>query len=315
MSRTTGLLVMAYGTARRAEDIEAFYTDIRHGSRPSPELLAELNARYRAIGGLSPLAAITAAQGEHLERCLNARFPYKNFKTYLGYKHAAPFIEDAVAAMHADGIVEGINLVLAPHYSGFSVQGYNDRALQSARKLGGPVLSVTPSWYRQPKFIRYWATRIEATLAAVPAAELAKTVVVFSAHSLPQKILQDGDPYVQQIEDSARLIAAAAKLRHFVVGWQSAGRTPDPWIGPDVRDLTRQLWKAPGYRRFVYCPIGFVADHLEVLYDNDIECRDVVAELGGTYVRPAMPNTDPLFIECLADVVAEHLPQPLSRAS
>ncbi len=315
MSRTTGLLVMAYGTAHRAEDIEAFYTHIRHGVSPTPALLEELKSRYQAIGGLSPLTAITAAQGEQLERSLNARYPGRNFKTYIGYKHTAPFIEDAVAAMHADGITEAVSLVLAPHYSAFSVQGYNDRAIQSAKKLGGPVLTITPSWYRQPKFIRHWASRIEAMLAAMEEAERAKTVVIFSAHSLPQKILQNDDPYVQQVEDSARLIAAAAKLQHFAVGWQSAGRTPDPWIGPDVCDLTRQLWQAPGYRTFVYCPIGFVADHLEVLYDNDIECRAVTDELGGSYRRPAMPNTDPSFIECLADVVAEHLPQPLRQAS
>ncbi len=305
--RTIGLLLMAFGTPRNHAQIEPFLTHIRNGAKPSEASLQHLAARYRAIGGSSPLAAITEAQGEALARALDGRHDGTTFKVYIGYKHAAPFIEDAIAAMHADGITEAISVVLAPHYSALSVRAYNDRAIQSAISLDGPAIATTASWYNQPKLVRYWATRIEAALAAVPEAGRSKAVVIFTAHSLPTRILSTSDPYPQEIEESARLIAEAAKLGHYELGWQSAGGTAEPWLGPDIRDLTRRLWKKEGYRTFIYCPIGFVSDHLEVLYDDDVACRAVVEELGGTYVRVAMPNADPMFIDSLCEVVAGHL--------
>lgn len=304
---TIGLLVMAYGTPRTPEEIEPYYTHIRHGRKPPQDLLQDLKDRYKAIGGVSPLARITEEQAAELEKKLNERFADKQFKRYLGLKHINPFIEDAVSDMHRDGIEEAVSLVLAPHYSTFSVKSYNGRAREQAESLGGPTIYSVDSWYDEPRFIAYWAEQIKKTMERIPAEERDKTVVIFSAHSLPEKILQAGDPYPNQLEESARLIARAADIHHHAIGWQSAGNTPEPWIGPDVQDLTRDLFEHEGYTSFIYCPVGFVADHLEVLYDNDYECKVVTDELGANYYRPEMPNAKPEFIDCLADVVAKKL--------
>lgn len=305
--QTIGLLVMAYGTPRSREEIEPYYTHIRHGRKPPEHLLQDLKDRYEAIGGVSPLARITEEQATELETELNKRFKDKTFKRYLGLKHISPFIEDAVSDMHRDGIEKAVSIVLAPHYSTFSVKSYNGRAQAKAKELGGPVIHSVESWYDHPKFVAYWAEQIHKTMAKIPENEREKTIVIFSAHSLPESIIQAGDPYPQQLEESADLIAREANLKHYTVGWQSEGNTPEPWIGPDVQDLTRDLFEQQGYTSFIYCPIGFVADHLEVLYDNDYECKVVTDELGAKYYRPEMPNAKPQFIDCLADVVTKKL--------
>jgi ferrochelatase len=305
--QTLGLLVMAYGTPRTPEDIEPYYTHIRHGRKPPEDLLQDLKERYEAIGGVSPLARITEEQANALEKRLNERFEDKTFKRYLGLKHISPFIEDAVHDMHRDGIEKAVSIVLAPHYSSFSVKSYNGRAHEKAQQLGGPEIYSVESWYDEPKFIRYWSEQINQTMASIPEQERERTVVIFSAHSLPEKILQEGDPYPDQLKETADLIAQEANIVHYAVGWQSEGQTPEPWLGPDVQDLTRDLFEHEGYTSFIYCPVGFVADHLEVLYDNDYECKVVTDELGANYYRPSMPNSDPLFIDALADAIAKKL--------
>ncbi|OIJ11863.1 ferrochelatase [Anaerobacillus arseniciselenatis] len=305
--KTIGLLVMAYGTPRKVEEIEPYYTHIRRGRKPSEEALNELTERYEAIGGISPLAKITEAQGQELEKRLNELNEEVQFKLYLGLKHIDPFIEDAVAQMKEDGIKEAVSIVLAPHYSTFSVKSYNGRAKEHSDEIGGPTIHSIDSWYDHPKFIGNWADAINKTMVDMTEAEQEKSVVIFSAHSLPEKILQNGDPYPDQLQETADLIAKAAGIKNYTIGWQSEGNTPDPWIGPDVQDLTRDLYNEKGYTSFVYCPVGFVADHLEVLYDNDIECKDVTDELGVRYYRPEMPNAKPKFIDCLADVVTKKL--------
>lgn len=300
-----GLLVMAYGTPYKEEDIERYYTHIRHGRKPEPEMLQDLKNRYEAIGGISPLAKITAEQGEKLEQHLNQVQEDIEFKLYIGLKHIEPFIEDAISQMHDEGITEAVTIVLAPHFSTFSVKSYNGRAKEEADKYGIKITSVE-SWYTEPKFITYWADRIKETYASMTAEEKATAVLVVSAHSLPEKIKAMGDPYPQQLQETADLIAEAAGVNEYVIGWQSAGNTPDPWLGPDVQDLTRDLFKK-GHKTFVYTPVGFVADHLEVLFDNDYECKVVTDELGASYYRPEMPNANPEFIDCLATVVLKQL--------
>jgi ferrochelatase len=300
-----GLLVMAYGTPYKEEDIERYYTHIRHGRKPAPEMLQDLKDRYEAIGGISPLAKITVEQGEKLEQHLNNIQEDTDFKLYIGLKHIEPFIEDAVKQMHEDGITEAVSIVLAPHFSTFSVKSYNGRAKEEAEKLGITITSVE-SWYTEPKFITYWADRVKETYESMKPAERETAVLVVSAHSLPEKIIANGDPYPQQLQETADLIAEAAGVKDYVIGWQSAGNTPEPWLGPDVQDLTRDLYKE-GHKTFVYIPVGFVADHLEVLYDNDYECKVVTDELGASYYRPEMPNARQEFIACLGTVVLNHL--------
>lgn len=302
-----GLLVMAYGTPYKEEDIERYYTHIRHGRKPSPEMLEDLRSRYEAIGGISPLAKITTEQGKKLEEHLNQIQDEIEFKLYQGLKHIEPFIEDAVAQMNQDGIEEAVSLVLAPHFSTFSVKAYNGRAKEEAEKLGGPTITSVESWYKEPKFIDYWAKQVKQVFTSMPEEERENAVLIVSAHSLPEKIIATGDPYPSQLQETADLIAEAAGIKNYEIGWQSAGNTPEPWLGPDVQDLTRDLYNEKGYKAFVYIPVGFVADHLEVLYDNDYECKVVTEELGVSYYRPEMPNAKPEFIDCLATVVLKEL--------
>ncbi|MBX9968771.1 ferrochelatase [Priestia aryabhattai] len=305
--KVMGLLVMAYGTPYKEEDIERYYTHIRRGRKPSPEALEDLQNRYEAIGGISPLAKITQQQMESLEKRLNEVQDEIEFKAYLGLKHIEPFVEDAVEAMHKDGIKEAVSIVLAPHFSTFSVKSYNGRAKETAEKLGGPIIHSVESWYSEPKFIQYWATRVKQTFDLMDEEKRQKAVLIVSAHSLPEKIIAAGDPYPNQLQETADLIAQAAGIEHYEIGWQSAGNTPEPWIGPDVQDLTRELYEEKGYTSFVYTPVGFIADHLEVLYDNDYECKVVTDEIGADYYRPEMPNAQPEFIDGLATVVLKQI--------
>ncbi|MGM8366087.1 ferrochelatase [Virgibacillus sp. W0181] len=297
-----GLLVMAYGTPYKEEDIERYYTHIRRGRKPSEEALQDLTERYQAIGGISPLAKITEEQAKAITEKLNAIQDTYEFQLYIGLKHIEPFIEDAVKSMAQDGIKEAASIVLAPHYSTFSVKSYNGRAQEEAAEYGIELKSVE-SWYDEPGFITYWADQITKTYNQMTSAAREKAVLIVSAHSLPEKILQDGDPYIEQLEKTAHLISEQTGITNYEIGWQSEGNTPEPWLGPDVQDLTRDLFEQKGYESFVYAPVGFVSDHLEVLYDNDYECKVVCDEIGAAYYRPEMPNTDPLFIETLANVV------------
>ncbi|MFZ4451873.1 ferrochelatase [Salibacterium aidingense] len=305
MSKKIGLLVMAYGTPRSLDEVEPYYTHIRHGRKPSEEALQDLISRYEAIGGVSPLAKITNEQGQSLQERLNERSGEAVFQWYLGLKHIDPFIEDAVAQMKEDGIEEAYSIVLAPHFSTFSIKSYNGRAKEESERMNGPELHCVESWYDEPKFIEYWVDQVKRTMEQTQAGE--KACVIFSAHSLPEKIIQAGDPYPEQLEETARLIAEGAGITDYAIGWQSEGNTPDPWLGPDVQDLTKDLYQKYGYTAFVYCPVGFVADHLEVLFDNDVECKEACAEVGASYYRPEMPNAKPEFIDALADTILREM--------
>ncbi|PFG11896.1 ferrochelatase [Bacillus sp. es.036] len=305
--KTMGLLVMAYGTPYKEEDIERYYTHIRRGRKPSDEQLKDLQDRYKAIGGISPLAKITEDQAKGLEAHLNKVQDEIEFKLYIGLKHIEPFVEDAVQEMHNDGIEEAVSIVLAPHFSTFSIKSYNGRAKQEAEKIGGPVIHSVESWYDEPKFISYWAKRIKAIFDDMSDQEREKAVLIVSAHSLPEKIIANGDPYPDQLKETADLIVEESGVKNVAIGWQSEGNTPDPWIGPDVQDLTRDLHEKQGFTSFVYAPVGFVADHLEVLFDNDYECKVVTDEIGANYYRPEMPNAQDEFIEILSTVVLKEL--------
>lgn len=304
MKKKVGLLVMAYGTPNKEEDILPYYTHIRRGRPPAPEQLENLEERYAAIGGISPLAKITENQANALCERLNTAQDAVEYIVYIGLKHIAPFIEDAIQQMNEDGIEEVVSIVLAPHFSTFSVKSYNGRAKEEADKYGIKITSVE-SWYKQPKFLAYWTEKIKGSFENMSDAERENACLIVSAHSLPEKIIANGDPYADQLHETAHLVATAAGVANYEVGWQSEGQTGEPWLGPDVQDLTRSLHKEKGYTTFVYTPLGFVSDHLEVLYDNDYECKVVCDEIGASYYRPAMPNTDPLFINAMVDAVLE----------
>lgn len=303
MTRKVGLLVMAYGTPKDESQIEAYYTDIRRGKRPSDEELQDLKDRYRFIGGLSPLAETTDNQAYAIKDALNETYEDVEFEVYLGLKHISPYIEEAVSQMNRDGIDEAITVVLAPHYSSFSVGSYNERAKDEADKYGIKLHHVE-HYYQQPKFLKYWTDRVNETLEQIPEAEHDDTVLVVSAHSLPKGLIErNNDPYPNELTDTMNRLKEQSNIIHVAQGWQSEGNTGTPWLGPDVQDLTRELYEAHGYKNFIYTPVGFVCEHLEVLYDNDYECKVVCDEIGANYYRPQMPDTDPLFIGAIVDEI------------
>lgn len=303
MTKTVGLLVMAYGTPYKESDIEPYYTDIRHGKRPTEEELQDLKNRYEFIGGLSPLAGTTDRQAKALTDALNKTYDDVEFKLYLGLKHISPYIEEAVEKMHNDGITEAVTVVLAPHYSSFSVGSYNKRAKEEADKYGIQLHHVE-HYYQQPKFIEYWTNKVNETLAEIPEEEHDETILIVSAHSLPKGLIErNNDPYPNEIKDTMDRLEASTNIKHVAQGWQSEGNTGTPWLGPDVQDLTRELYNEHHYKNFIYTPVGFVCEHLEVLYDNDYECKVVCDDIGANYYRPEMPNTNPLFIGAIVDEI------------
>ena len=294
---TVGVLVMAHGTPSSPAGIEPFYTRIRRGRPPDAAQLAELGTRYRAIGGVSPLAERTAAQVDALRRALEARAPGR-FTVAFGAKHAEPLIEEAAESLAAASPERVIGLVLTPHGSSMGSQEYLDRAAAALEPLGARLVPVAP-WYAATALVDLLAARVREACAGVSG----RAMVLFTAHSLPARVREAGDTYPDQVAESARLVAAAAGLDRWGVAWQSAGRTPEPWLGPDVRDEVRRLAAAGGIDAVVVCPVGFVADHLEVLYDLDVELAAVAAEVGVAYVRTRSLNDDPAFVALLADVV------------
>ncbi|MET0143237.1 MAG: ferrochelatase [Ilumatobacteraceae bacterium] len=293
---TTGVVLMAYGTPLRPEQIEAYYTDVRRGRPPTPEQLADLTRRYDAIGGTSPLAARTEAQRGALQAALDGMAP-GGFVVELGLKHAAPKVEAGVAALVAAGVERIVGLVLAPHWSSLSIGEYLGRAATAAGAAGVAFTGIE-SWAVEPAYVRFLARAVQTELADMPDA----TRVVFSAHSLPERILATGDPYPTELESTALAVADAADLapNRWMVGWQSAGRTPEPWIGPDILTVVDDLAASGDVQGILVCPCGFVADHLEVLYDLDIEARGRAAERGLELRRTRSMNADPDVIGALA---------------
>lgn len=295
----TGVLVMAYGTPTTPQDVEAYYTRIRHGRPPTPELLSDLQRRYNAIGGTSPLAQRTNDQVNGIALALEAMAPGV-FDVRFGSKYEPPMLEETAATFVADGFSKVIGLVLAPHSSSMSTLQYMTRAKEA---LGDAITFVEINeWWDFPGFLELIAKRVQEALAQIPSGRSATTEVLFSAHSLPEKILANGDNYPEQLRNSAEGAAKIAGVEKWDIAWQSAGRTADPWIGPDILDVLRAKREA-GVTDIVSCPIGFVADHLEVLFDIDIEAQGVAKEIGLNLVRTASLNADPEFVTLLATIV------------
>jgi ferrochelatase len=296
---TIGVLVMAHGTPSSPDGIEAFYTRIRRGSPPTPELLDDLTRRYLAIGGVSPLTERTAAQVAGIRAALERDAPGE-FDVRFGSKFEPPMLEEAAESFREEGFTTVVGIVLAPHSSSMSTEQYMSRARTT---LGEHVEFIEiGAWYEAPGFLELIAQRVNDALATIPEERLETTEVIFSAHSLPTRVVEQGDTYAEQLHESAELAADLAGLDSFDVAWQSAGRTPDPWLGPDILVALREK-RAQGFTDVVSCPIGFVSDHLEVLFDLDIEAQDVAEEIGLNLVRTESLNDDPTFTSLLANVV------------
>ncbi|MDO7906034.1 ferrochelatase [Paenibacillus sp. JX-17] len=307
MTTKVGILVMSYGTPESLEDVEAYYTHIRRGNPPSPEQLKELVDRYEAIvGGVFPLRQNTDHQVEELQAALDeaSRNQDVEFICYQGLKHAYPFIEDGVEQMARDGIKQGIGIVLAPHYSVMSVGSYIKRA-QAKAEEAGVSMEFIESYHLHPKLIEALSDRVNAKLDLFieAGAKRDDVRVLFSAHSLPERILAMGDPYVDQLMETSRAVAEKSGVTNWQFTWQSAGRTSEPWLGPDVLDTMHKLSEEEQVKYVLVAPVGFVSDHLEVLYDLDIEAQAVAGELDMRLQRIDSLNSDPLYMETLSDTI------------
>jgi ferrochelatase len=286
---SSAVILMAYGSPPTEADVPAYLTDIRGGRPVSDEAVEELRQRYRGIGGRSPLDEITERQRAALERELV-------LPVFVGMKHWEPRIADAVEAGLAGGADTLVGIVLAPHYSRLSIAGYRERVEQAL--AGRAQLRFVGSWHDHPPFVRVLADRIRGFDGHV----------VFTAHSLPERILAEGDPYRDQLLETAGLVATAAGVSDWSFAFQSESATGEPWLGPDIlEELDR--FAANGVQRVLVCPVGFVSDHLEILWDLDVEARERAAELGLELERIESLNDDPAFIAALATLVQAQLPR------
>jgi protoporphyrin/coproporphyrin ferrochelatase len=277
------VVLMAYGSPSEPKDVRAYLEDVRGGRPVSDEAVEELAERYRRIGGRSPLDDVTEAQRAALEQELGA-------PVFVGMKHWRPRIAEAVEAALAAGATRIVGLVLAPHYSGLSIGEYRERLEEALADRAELVL--IESWHDEPAFIDVLAERVRGTDAWV----------VFTAHSLPERILDDGDPYRDQLLETARLVAKRSGLEGWSFAFQSASSTGEPWLGPDVLEELERL-RAEGVSKVLGAPVGFVSDHLEILWDLDVEARERAAELGLEWARTESLNDEPAFVHALAELV------------
>ena len=284
------VLLMAYGGPSSLGDVEPYLLDVRGGRPTSPELVAEVRHRYEVIGGRSPILPITQAQGAALAGELGV-------PVYTGMRHWHPYIADAVAQIVADHHRRLVAIVMAPHYSTMSVGAYEKALLKAA---GARIdIAMVQSWGQHPLFLGVVAAHLTQALQRFP--DASAVTVVFTAHSLPRRILAAGDPYPDQLQASAAAVAGKLGLSSWELAYQSAGATSGPWLGPDAGEVLARL-AAEGRRDFVIAPIGFVCDHVEILYDVDVAYQAVARRLGVRLERMRSLNEDSMLIACLADL-------------
>jgi ferrochelatase len=303
MKQPIGVLIMAYGGPESLDEIPGYLADIRNGRVTTPAVLEEISNNYRQIGGKSPLMAFTTQQIE----AVKAHLDPDQFKVYLGMRHWSPWIEDVVGQMIEDGITQAIALVLAPHYSKLSIAKYQAKIADGLEMYRGEIaFQYIDSYHDAPKLIQAFANRVEDGLSRWPEDKRNDVHVIFSAHSLPVRIIKMGDPYDAQLRETAQLIAEKAGLPDSQWSWsyQSAGRSPEPWLGPQLEEYIPEL-AAKGIKNIVSIAVGFVCDHVEILYDIDIEAQKAARENGVRLERPSALNDDPLFIETLVELIQE----------
>ena len=308
-----GVLIMAYGGPDSMAELPGYLSDIRGGRVTTPEVLAEIGHNYEQIGGKSPLPAITRQQ----VAAVQARLDPALYRCYLGMRHWSPWIEEVVAQMVEDGITHAVSIVLAPHYSKLSVAKYQAKIAEGLENVHGAIaFEHIASYHDAPLFIQALAERVQEGIARWPEAEQGRVHVVFSAHSLPARIMQMGDPYDSQLRATARLVAERAGLPDARWSWsyQSAGRSHEPWLGPQIEEHVAALAEQ-GITAIVSIPVGFVADHVEILYDIDIKAQGVARAHGVRLERPPALNLDPLYIETLVELITARAAPWLSQAA
>lgn len=290
------VLVMAYGGPGNIAEVEPYLNDVRGGRPTRPQLVEEIRARYARIGGGSPILRLTQAQAAGIARALGP-----DFRVYVGMRHWRPYIKDAVAELRHAGHTRVIGVVMAPHYSGMSVGAYEKKLLE-ATQAGAPAVetALVRSWWDNPHFLDAVATRVTQALQRFPRPRDAQ--VVFTAHSLPERIRESGDPYPDELNASAAAVAQRARVSDWLFAYQSAGATNDKWLGPDVGEVMTDLARR-GKNAILVVPIGFVCDHVEILYDIDVESQALAKRLGVQLERTASLNDDPGLVAAVADVV------------
>lgn len=289
----TGVLLMAHGTPSSMDEMPEFLRLVRGGRPAPPELVAEMRHNYEAIGGRSPLTDLTYAQAAALRERLGG-----GVAVAVGMRNWKPFIRDALDELLAAGVRRVVAIPLAPQFSSLSVAKYYDAARAAAAE--GMQIEAVPSYHAHPLLLQAFAERV---LEAQPDAG---SDIVFTAHSLPQRVVDAGDCYAAEVGGTAAGVAARAGIERYHRAYQSAGRTPEPWIGPDVGELIRQR-AAAGAREFFVAPIGFVCDHTEILFDIDVQAKAVAQSCGASLRRTGSLNTSPTFIAMLEDLVKARL--------
>ena len=303
MNYPIGVLIMAYGGPNALDEIPGYLSDIRSGRPTTPAVLEEITNNYRQIGGKSPLLEFSQQQVD----AVAAQLDPTRYRCYLGMRHWSPWIEDVVGQMIDDGITQAVSLVLAPHYSKLSVAKYQDKIAAGLEMYRGEIeFEHIASYHDAPKYIQALANRVQDGLERWPESERDDVHVIFSAHSLPVRIMKMGDPYDSQLRETARLVAERAGLSDEQWSWsyQSAGRSPEPWLGPQLEEYVPEL-AAKGIKNMISIAVGFVSDHVEILFDIDIEAQAAAKANGVRLERPPALNDDPLYIGTLVDLVRD----------
>lgn len=288
-NQSSAVLLMAYGGPNSLDDIPAYLLDIRGGRETPQHLIDEITERYHLIGGKSPLVGITRSAAEKLSRQIG-------LPVYVGMRHWHPFIKDVVAQMSADGVQHIIGICMAPHYSTMSIGAYRRKLEEAIEAVDEAItLDFVDSWHTQPDYVAGIAANVRETLSRFPTHD--QVMIVFSAHSLPESILERGDPYDAQLRETAALLAESMSLSddRWTFSYQSAAKTGVPWLGPQIEDLIVELAQR-GEKEVLIAPIGFIADHVEVLYDLDIGVQQIAAQHGIRVERtPMLNDTEPLI--------------------
>ena len=294
-----GLLVMAYGGPDNLEEVEPYLMDVRGYRATSPEIIHEVRERYREIGGRSPILERTRAQANALQSVLNEHG--NDFKVFVGMRHWRPFIPDTLAEMRTEGIERIVGLVMAPHYSRMSIQAYFNK-IEEANS--GMRVARIHDWHLLPEYLEALTERVQAALERFPESVHATVPVIFTAHSLPERILEWGDPYPLQLLATTEALKDRLGPRPYEFAYQSAAISNDPWLGPDASEVI-EGYATEGKRHILICPIGFVCEHVEILYDIDIVYQKLAKKLDVQLERIVMLNDSPKMIRGLAGLVRQ----------
>lgn len=302
---TTAILAMALGGPTNLDDVGPYLADIRRGRPTPPAMVEEFRERYRRIGGGSPLLEISTAQARGLEATLTSEG--FRVRAYVGMRHWHPYIAEAVAQIAADGMRRVVAFCLTPYYSRMSVGAYLDAARQAAKEQGLDLeLTAVESWNDAPGLADAFAEKVAAGRAALGREGFRDPYVLFTAHSLPRTIIEAGDPYERELQETRRAIEARLPRMRSSMAYQSAGRTADPWLGPPFEEVIEDLGRK-GEQAVLVVPFGFVSDHLEILYDVDLEAQERAEKAGVRLERTASLNTDPKFVAAMAAAVRPRL--------